>query len=128
MASTVFAPSVPLLMDELGSRNLELASFVVSVYIIGFCIGPLVLAPLSELYGRAILIHSSNILFVIFSIACAVSINLPMFVVFRLLMGIAGSPPLTIGGGVIADLIPAVSRGKALSIWGMGPILASTLR
>jgi MFS family permease len=114
-------------MEEFHSSNEALASFVVSVYIIGFCVGPLVLSPLSELYGRSPVMHSSNIFFIIFSIACAVSTNLSMFIVFRLFMGLAGCPPLTLGGGTIADLMPPHKRGKALSIWTMGPLLVSFL-
>jgi MFS family permease len=123
MAATIFAPGVPLLMKDFHSNNEELAAFVVSVYIIGFGIGPLVLAPLSEIFGRSILVHVSNAGMIIFSIACAVSSNLSMFVVFRLLMGIAGCIPVTIGGGIIADIVPVEKRGAAMSIWGMGPIL-----
>jgi multidrug resistance protein len=114
-------------MREFGSSDDALSSFVVSVYIIGFCLGPLVLSPLSEHYGRSPIMHSSNIFFVIFSIACAVSSNLPMFIVFRLFAGIAGCPPLTLGGGFIADLMPPQKRGKALSIWTMGPLLGPVL-
>jgi MFS family permease len=113
-------------MSEFDSDNAELISFVVSVYIIGFCIGPLVLSPLSELYGRSPVMHASNVFFLIFSVACAVSSNLSMFIVFRLFMGIAGCPPLTLGGGSIADLMPPEKRGKALSIWTMGPLLVSS--
>lgn len=124
-ASTIFAPGVPALLEEFHTTNEELASFVVSIYILGFCIGPLILAPLSELYGRSPVMHLSNIFFLIFSMACAVSTNLEMFIVFRLFMGIAGCPPLTLGGGTIADLMPPVERGKAMSIWSMGPLLVS---
>lgn len=112
-------------MKEFGSTNNALSSFVVSVYIVGFCVGPLVLSPLSEHYGRNPVYHVSNVFFLIFSIACAVSSDLPMFIVFRLLMGISGCPPLTLGGGTIADIMPAARRGKALSIWTMGPLLVS---
>ena len=42
-------------------------------------------------------------------------------------MGIAGCPPLTLGGGTIADLMPPQKRGKALSIWTMGPLLGPVL-
>ena len=107
-------------MREFHSDSDELASFVVSIYIIGFCVGPLFIAPLSEVYGRSIFIHGSNAFFIVFTVACAVSTSLPMFIVFRLLMGIAGSVPLTIGGGVIADLIPPAERGNAMSLWIMG--------
>lgn len=123
LASTIFAPAVPSVMDDFDNNNAELKSFVISVYIIGFCVGPLVLSPLSELYGRSPVMHSSNIFFLIFTIACAVSTNVEMFIVFRLFMGLAGCPPLTLGGGTIADLMPQEKRGKALSIWTMGPLL-----
>ncbi|MCJ1470145.1 hypothetical protein MMC07_008790 [Pseudocyphellaria aurata] len=127
MASTLFAPGVPLLMQEFRSDNEELASFTVSVYVIGFCVGPLVLSPLSELYGRSPIMHASNVFFFIFTIACGVSSNLAMFIVFRLFMGIAGCPPLTLGGGTIADLQPPEKRGMALSIWTMGPLMGPVI-
>lgn len=126
MASTVTAPAVPLIMKRFQASNQELESFVVSVYIIGFVFGPLVVAPLSELYGRAIILHSTNVLFLIFTIIGALSTNLGMFIAFRLLMGLVACTPLTLGGGFIADLMAAQSRAKALSIWTTGPLLVCT--
>jgi MFS family permease len=37
----MFAPGVPRLMKDFNSTNIELASFVVSIYILGFAFGPL---------------------------------------------------------------------------------------
>jgi MFS family permease len=37
----MFAPGVPQLMKDFNSTNTELASFVVSIYILGFAIGPM---------------------------------------------------------------------------------------
>ncbi len=48
----MFAPGVPNLMAEFQSSNVELGTFVVSIYVLGFASGPMILAPLSELYGR----------------------------------------------------------------------------
>ena len=56
-------------MKEFDSTSKTLASFVVSVYILGFGVGPLFLAPLSEIYGRVPVYHITNALFVIFNIA-----------------------------------------------------------
>lgn len=123
LGSTIFAPSVPTIMEEFHSNNGALSGLVVSVFVIGFCFGPLVLAPMSELYGRNPVYHGSNICFTIFSVACAVSTSLPMLIAFRFLMGLSGCPSLSLGGGTIADLIPLNERGAALSIWALGPLL-----
>lgn len=90
MASTVIAPGVPLLMKKFHSDSDEIAAFTVSIYLIGFSVGPLFLSPLNELYGRSPIMHASNILFLVFSVACANYVNLPMLEVFRLLLGFAG--------------------------------------
>ena len=117
------APGVPQLMREFGSSDQLLASFVVSVYLLGFVFGPLVCAPASELVGRAPGYHFGNVTFLVFTIACAVSSDLPMFCVFRFLQGTAGAVPLTNGGATIGDIMPPEKRGGALAIWGMGPLL-----
>ncbi|KAM5385579.1 hypothetical protein ACJZ2D_000778 [Fusarium nematophilum] len=39
------------------------------------------------------------------------------------MMGFDGSVPITVGSGSIADLMPIESRGKAMSVWALGPLL-----
>jgi hypothetical protein len=123
LASSMFAPGVPQLMLEFESSNAELAGFVVSIYILGFAIGPLLFAPLSEIYGRLPVYHVCNILFIVFTIACARSTNLNMLIGFRLLAGTFGSAPLVNGGGSIADIIVQEKRGGAMALFAMGPIV-----
>jgi len=123
LGSSMFAPGVPELMKEFKSDNVELASFVVSVYVLGFAIGPLFFAPLSEIYGRLPVYHVCNVSFVAFNIGCALSTNLNMLVGFRFLAGVFGSAPLTNGGGTIADLVTQEKRGRAMSGFVMGPMI-----
>lgn len=123
LASSMFAPGIPDVMSEFKSTNTQLASFVVSVYVLGYAFGPLIIAPLSELYGRLIVYHVCNVMFVIMTIACAVSSNLSMLIGFRFLGGTFGSCPLTIGGGSIADMIPQEKRGGVMAVWALGPLL-----
>lgn len=123
LASSMLAPGIPKVLSEFNSHNSQLGSFIVSIYILGYAFGPLVIAPLSELYGRLIIYHICNILFVVFTIACAVSSNIDMLVVFRFVQGLFGSCPLTIGGGTIADMIPQEKRGATIAIWALGPLM-----
>lgn len=41
----------------------------------------------------------------------------------RLFAGIGGSACITLGAGVVADLFPREMRGRATSIWSLGPLL-----
>ncbi|KAF2737909.1 MFS general substrate transporter [Polyplosphaeria fusca] len=123
LASSMFAPGVPKVMETFNSTSQMLEGFMVSVYVLGFAFGPLIIAPLSEMYGRLPLYHGCNCLFVIFSIAAAVSSNMTMFILFRFFMGTFGGAPLVLGGGTIADLISTEQRGTAMVVWMMGPTL-----
>jgi multidrug resistance protein len=119
----MFAPGVEDVLSEFHSTSTTLASFVVSVYVLGYCIGPLIVAPLSEIYGRLPVYNVSNVLFLIFTVACAVSSSLPMLIVFRFFAGAVGSTPISIGGGTFGDLFRVEERGAAMSVWAMGPLL-----
>lgn len=114
-------------MKQFHSTSPELASFVVSVFVIGFCFGPLVIAPLSEMYGRMPVYHCCNIIFFAFSIACAVAPNLGSLIAFRFLAGLGGSCPLAIGAGTIADVTPPERRGQVMAAWVFGPILGPVI-
>lgn len=127
LGSSMFAPGVPALMAEFHSTNELLSGFVVSVYVLGFAVGPLVIAPLSEMYGRLPLYHTCNLLFILFNVACALSTSLDMLIAFRFLAGCVGSSPLTLGGGTIADLIPREERGTAMAVWVAGPCIGPVI-
>lgn len=114
-------------MATFHSTNQTVGAFVTSVYILGYAFGPLVIAPLSELYGRATVYSVCNFVFLIFSIACALANNLSALIVFRLFAGIAASCPITLGAGTVADMIPLEKRGRAIAFLIMGPLIGPTI-
>lgn len=119
----MFAPGVPLVLKDFHIESTILAELVVSIYVLGFAIGPLFIAPMSELYGRLILYHICNVLFIVFTVACAVSSSMSMLIVFRFFEGCAGAAPLTLAGATIADLIPQEKRGTAMAAFSLGALL-----
>ncbi|KAI2669805.1 hypothetical protein CBS147332_7975 [Penicillium roqueforti] len=127
IASTMVAPAMEGVARDLEITNMTLATFAVSIYLLGFALGPLVISSLSEMYGRLVVYHISNTLFVIFVVACAVSQTPAQFLVFRFLSGCAGAAPLSLGGGTIADVIPIEKRGAAAALFGLGPLLGPVL-
>ncbi|KAK5651377.1 hypothetical protein OQA88_12534 [Cercophora sp. LCS_1] len=123
LGSSMFAPGIPKILMEFHETSSTTATFLLSVYILGFAFGPLVVAPLSEIYGRSPLYHAGNVLFAIFSVGAALANSIDMLMAFRFLMGLAGSVPITIGSGSIADVMPVEKRGRAMAAWALGPLL-----
>ncbi|RSM11275.1 hypothetical protein CDV31_006827 [Fusarium ambrosium] len=121
--SSMFAPGVAKIMVEFNSTSSLLATFVVSIYFIGYAFGPLVFAPLSEIYGRVYIYHGGNLAFVLVCVGAALSDSMGMLLAFRFLMGVFGSAPTTVGVGSIIDVVDLEWRGRAVSIWAMGPLL-----
>lgn len=103
------------MLSEFHSPNAELGSLVVSVYLLGFAAGPLLIAPLSELYGRMPLYHICNLLFAALTVGCALAPSLSSEIGLRFLQGCAGSAPLAIGGERSRI---SYRRSEEGSIWG----------
>ena len=110
-------------MKDLDVKTTIVGSLTVSIYVLGFAIGPLLLAPLSELYGRLVIHQSTSIIFFAFTLGCALATNINMFLTFRFIAGCAGSAPMTIGGGTIADVFPQEQRGGVMGMLALGPII-----
>jgi multidrug resistance protein len=125
----MFAPAIAQVMEDFRTSESDrlLASFVVSVWLLGYFFGPLVFGPLSELYGRFLVYIVCSILFVISNIATASAPSLSSLIVFRFLAGTFGGCPITIGAGSFGDSIKPASRGKIIAIWSLCPILGPVL-
>ncbi|KAH1712297.1 hypothetical protein KXX60_006457 [Aspergillus fumigatus] len=123
LASSMFAPAASYVAVDLGVTNETLLSFSVTIFLLGYTFGPLILAPLSEIYGRRIVLSFANWFFVVWLVGCALAPNIESLIVFRFLCGIGGCGCITLGAGLIADLFPVEQRGMATSIWSLGPLV-----
>lgn len=87
----------------------------------------MVIAPLSEMYGRVPIYNVCNVGFVAFTVACALAPDMSSLIVFRFFAGVFGIAPITNGGGTIADLMRPEKRGSAMSVWAIGPLIGPVI-
>lgn len=99
----------------------------VSLFVLGFAIGPLFWAPLSELYGRQALFIVTYAVLTVFNAGAAGSQNIQTLLILRFFAGAWGSSPLTNAGGVIADMFPASQRGLAMPVFAVAPFMGPVL-
>lgn len=95
----------------------------ISLFLIGYVLGPLLYGPLSEQYGRRTPLLIGYGFFNIFVMACALAPSFNALLVFRLLNGMAASAPIAIITGTFSDVFdnPTV-RGRTMA-WYMAVCL-----
>ncbi|THC90189.1 hypothetical protein EYZ11_010347 [Aspergillus tanneri] len=127
LASTIVAPAASNVTSEFHVDLPILSSLITTIYIFGYMFGPLILSPLSELYGRRIVFNSANAFFTLSHIGCALAPNVGTFLAFRIISGIGGSVTLSVGGGIVADLFDVHQRGVANALVTTGSVFGPVL-
>ncbi|KIY72213.1 MFS general substrate transporter [Cylindrobasidium torrendii FP15055 ss-10] len=106
-------------------RDLHIGQVVttlsVSLMVCGFGIGPLIISPLSEIYGRRPLWIIPTFLYLIFCIPCAVAKNVETLMICRFFCGVFASGPLTLAGSTISDIWDNNERGIAIALFAAAP-------
>ncbi|KAI1078990.1 MFS general substrate transporter [Whalleya microplaca] len=124
--SSVYTGGISGITDEFGVSN-SLAQAGVSLFVVGFAVGPLFWAPLSEVYGRQLVFVMTFGALVVFNALGAASGSIAQLLVFRALAGIVGSSPLTNAGALIADMFDADNRGLAIGLFSFGPYMGPVM-
>jgi len=127
IASTMLAPALPDMADDLNTSSGFETYFMMSIFLLAYAIGPFVLAPLSEVYGRVVVLQSANMVFLLFNTVCGWSTTKEQMMVFRFLSGFGGAAPQAMGSGVLSDCWTAEERGGATAIYSLAPFLGPAI-
>jgi hypothetical protein len=96
LSSSMIAPASPRMGDELGIHDPTLLALSTSIFILGYALGPLFIGPLSEIFGRSIVLQLSNLFYLAWNTGCGFSKTKGQLFAFRLLSGVGGSAPLSV--------------------------------
>jgi MFS family permease len=107
MSSTTVAPALQAIATDLDISSQTLVVMIVSVYLIGTALVPLVAAPISEMYGRAVVLSSLNIFYIIFNTLCGISATQNELLAFRFLAGLGGAGPYGVRDWFSVPYLPA---------------------
>ena len=131
MDATVLAVAMPAIVEDLGGAHLYAWGF--TTYMLAAAVSMPVLGALSDRHGRKRFFLGTLGLFVLGSVACGASPNMPFFLAARVLQGIGGGGMLSIPFAMAGALFHGKERGRALgrlsSVWGVasiaGPLLGA---
>ncbi|OAP63296.1 hypothetical protein AYL99_02523 [Fonsecaea erecta] len=121
-ASSSYSPGTQQVAHEFHVGS-EVATLGTTLFLMGFGIGPLLWAPLSEVYGRKNAVLPPMFVSACFSFATGAAKDLQTIMITRFFAGFFSSAPVTNTGGVLSDLFPASQRGIAIASYAMAVVI-----
>jgi hypothetical protein len=126
MVSTIMAPALSTIAHELHMSSTE-SVMALSIYLLATAFGPLVIGPLSEVYGRSKVLHASNVWFLVWNIVCGFAKTKETLIAARFLAGFGASSIYALAGAVLTDVWRPEQRGRSLSMYLLIPLLGAAV-
>lgn len=112
----------PMMQDLSHTSNTTIPTLGVTTYLFGLAIGSLILAPISETYGRRPVYIIALFCFFILVLPCALAKSITTIVVVRFFGAVAGSACIANAPGTLGDMVADQYRTVVFSIWSIGPM------
>ena len=119
--SSLYTSTYDQITVEFGCSRI-VATLGLSLFIGGLGIGPMVLAPLSEFYGRKPVYNISFLFFIIWLVPCAVAQNIETMLVARFFSGFIGAAFTSVAGGTVGDLFPKNALQAPMMVYSSSPL------
>ena len=123
---TSYSPATAEISKEFHIST-EVSLLGLTLLLMGFGVGPLIWAPLSELYGRRLAVITPYFVAGIFSFGTATAKDVQTIMITRFFTGFFGSAPVTNTGGVLGDIWSPQQRGAAIVGYALAVVGGPTL-
>jgi multidrug resistance protein len=122
----MFTPGIAEIAADLNTTTINVIATTTG-FVVMLGLGPLILAPLSETFGRRNLYLVCFSCFAILQIPTALAPNIAFLIVVRSISGFFGSVGIANGGGTISDMFIPSERAGVFGWYLLGPLLGPTL-
>lgn len=111
----LYLPALPNLVETLHSSQ-ALVNLSLSLFLICFAFGILFWGPISEKYGRKPILLSGLLLYILGSVGCALSDNVTLLIISRMLQGFGGGAAEAVVTAMVKDKYTGRKRESILAI------------
>ena len=105
----------------------ERAGLMMSLFMLGFAVAPLIYGPVSDRYGRKPVVVFACMLFAIAGIGCAFARSLPTLLVWRVVQGAGAGASMTITLAIVRDLFEGQAARTRLSYVSIATMVVPTI-
>ncbi|MCC6792046.1 MAG: MFS transporter [Thermomicrobiales bacterium] len=113
---SIVGTALPRIVSDLG--GLDHLSWVVTAYLLTSTASTPLWGKISDLYGRRPIFQTAIVIFLIGSVLCGLSQNMPQLIGFRAIQGLGGGGLMAIAFSAIGDIIPPRERGRYQGYFG----------
>ncbi len=126
----MYLPSLPTIQRELGTTA-SLTQLTLAAYFVGLGLGQLAYGPLTDRFGRKRPLYAGLAIYVLASLACALSPSVHVLIALRFVQAVGGAAGQVVTRAVVRDLYSGAPAAQLLSrlmlVMGVAPILAPLL-
>lgn len=126
---TIVGTALPRIVRELGGADHLI--WVVTAYMLASTVTIPIYGKLSDLYGRKWFLFGGIVIFLVGSVLCGMSQNMPELIIFRIIQGIGGGAIMGNAFAIIADLFAPAERAKWQGVlggvFGLASVIGPTL-
>ncbi|PWN86530.1 MFS general substrate transporter, partial [Acaromyces ingoldii] len=126
MSGAMLAPALEHIRADLHTSS-STANLILSIYVLAFGFGPLVLAPLTEIVGRKPVFVACGLFYVCFNTVAGFARTVPLVAVARFLSGLGGSAEFAVTNPTLSDCWRPSERGFSFALCNFIPLLGPAL-
>lgn len=116
------------IVEDLDGKHATSSStaLLVTIWELGEAAGPLLIAPMSEVFGRYPVMNVCNIGFIAATLLAVTSHSSKMFITARMLTGLAVASNV-LNPAIIGDMFESDQRGSAMSLIMLAPLIGGAI-
>lgn len=120
--STSYTAAMPGLMVEFDVGSETIVTLGVTTYLMGLAAGSLIVAPMSELFGRRLVYLVCLAIAMVLILPCALAKSLTEIIVVRFFGALFGAVMVCNAAGTVADISTEDDRAMYMSLWSIAPL------
>ncbi|GAB1317589.1 hypothetical protein MFIFM68171_07799 [Madurella fahalii] len=124
--STSYTATIQGIMDEFDISSRSVATLGLTTYLLGLAAGSVVVAPMSELYGRRIVYLVCLSVFVVLIVPSGLARSLMDMVIVRFFAALFGAAMISNGPGTVVDIASHETLALCMSLWSVAPLNGPT--
>lgn len=127
IGTDMMLPALGIITVDLKLQTENHAQLIITVFLLGTGLGQLISGPISDTYGRKIVLCTGISLFILASIAAIITSDFLMLLIARFIQGLGISAPRSAGTAMVRDLYNGRKLARVISLAMMIFVLAPAI-